>query len=480
MPCKSVTPSVTAVAAAAATSIQTLWGQCGGSGYSGATSCSSGAVCTSVNQYYYQCVSGDAAVAATSVATQSSAAEETTVAAASTTSTSAVVVSVTPSTSSTASAAALSTSSAATAAAATTSTTAAAAAATSSSSSAAAAASSSSSQTSSAATSTTTGQTQFAGVNIAGFDFGCDTTGTCTLTSIYPPLADYNSGPDGIGQMTHFFNDDNLNIFRLPVSWQFLVNDVVGGDLDTTNLALYDELVQGCLGTGAYCIIDIHNYARWNSEIIGQGGPTNDEFASLWSQLATTYANETKIWFGIMNEPHDLTITTWADTVQAAVTAIREAGATTQYISLPGDQYQSAAAIVTDGGGAALSNVTNPDGTTTGLIFDVHKYLDSDNSGTSTECVTDNIDDAFEPLAAWLRGLGRQAILTETGGGNTASCEQYLCSEIDYINENSDVFLGYVGWAAGGFDDTYALDETPTLSGSTWTDTALVSACLAR
>lgn len=75
---------------------------------------------------------------------------------------------------------------------------------------------------------------------------------------------------------------------------------------------------------------------------------------------------------------------------------------------------------------------------------------------------------AFAPLASALRSINRQAILSETGGGNTASCSKYLCSELAYLNSNSDVYLGYVGWAAGGFDSTYELTETPTYSGGKW------------
>ena len=69
---------------------------------------------------------------------------------------------------------------------------------------------------------------------------------------------------DGEGQMQHFVNDDGFNTFRLPVGWQFLTNDVEGGPVVAANLAKYDDLVQACLRTGAYCIIDIHNYARWS------------------------------------------------------------------------------------------------------------------------------------------------------------------------------------------------------------------------
>lgn len=57
--------------------------------------------------------------------------------------------------------------------------------------------------------------------------------------------------------------------------------------LDATNIVKYDMLVKSCLATGAKCIVDVHNYARFNDQIIGQGGPTDAQFADLWSQIAT-------------------------------------------------------------------------------------------------------------------------------------------------------------------------------------------------
>lgn len=275
--------------------------------------------------------------------------------------------------------------------------------------------------------------------------------------------------------MQHFATEDKLNIFRLPVGWQTLVNNQLGGSLDTTFVAAYDKLVQGCLATGALCIIDLHNYARWNGAIVGQGGPSNAEFADVWSKLAAKYSSEKNIVFGLMNEPHDLTMTTWATSVQAAVTAIRKAGATSQFILLPGTDYTSAGTFVQNSGPALLT-VKDADGTTSKLIFDVHRYLDSDNSGTHAECVTDHVQDSFVPLATWLRTNGRKALLSEVGGGSTASCEQDVCAAIASLNQNSDVYMGYIGWAAGAFDTSYVLSLTP--SGST--DKALVSKCFSR
>ena len=164
--------------------------------------------------------------------------------------------------------------------------------------------------------------------------------------------------------------------------------------------------------------------------------------------------------------------------MQASVTAIRSAGATTQKILLPGTDYTSAGNFIDNGSGAALKAVTNPDGSTDNLIFDVHKYLDSDNSGTNAECATNNVD-VFTTLGKWLQQNNRKAMLTETGGGSDASsCFTDVCQELATLNSYSDVFLGWVGWAAGAFDTTYVLSETPTESGGTWTDQPLVTKCI--
>ncbi|KAM7189868.1 glycoside hydrolase family 5 protein [Rhypophila sp. PSN 637] len=332
--------------------------------------------------------------------------------------------------------------------------------------------------------------TTWRGTNIAGFDFGCSIQGECDTMKIAPPLSSLG-GADGAGQMQHFIKDDGWNMFRLPFGWQFLVNNRVGGNPDSGNLQKYDQLVQACLRTGAYCVIDIHNYARWNGQIIGQGGPSNEQFVSLWTQLASKYGSNSKMAFGIMNEPHDVpNIERWADSVQAVVTAIRNAGAKTQMILIPGNDWTSAQAFPTKSG-PTLLKVKNPDGSTDGLIFDVHKYLDSDNSGTHTECVTDNVSSAFEPLANWLRENSRQAINSETGGGNTASCQKYLCQQISVPQASASLlcilvfflifFLGYTGWSAGSLNpQTYELSEVPSKNGNSWQDTSLVRACMVR
>jgi hypothetical protein len=64
--------------------------------------------------------------------------------------------------------------------------------------------------------------------------------------------------------------------FRLPFGWQYMVgNNQASTSLDATFLSQYDTLVQGVLKSGGYAMLDLHNYARWNGGIVGQGGPSD-------------------------------------------------------------------------------------------------------------------------------------------------------------------------------------------------------------
>jgi endoglucanase len=174
-----------------------------------------------------------------------------------------------------------------------------------------------------------------------------------------------------------------------------------------------------------------HNYARWDGGIIGQSGVSNANFVSLWTQLAKIYGSNSRIAFGLMNEPHDMQLSAWVATLQDVVNAIRSNGAANTLILLPGLSYSNAGALPTEAGPQLLS-VKNPDGTVNNLVFDVHSYLDANGSGTTTTCATNN-QGMYNNLASWLRQNGRQAIVTETGAGNSPSCYTSLCEELATI-----------------------------------------------
>lgn len=169
--------------------------------------------------------------------------------------------------------------------------------------------------------------------------------------------------------------------------------------------------------------------------------------------------------------------------------AIRNAGATSQNIFVAGKNYLQATTYTWLNGdsngnmGSEVLALKDHDGTTDKLIIDVHQYLDSDNgySGKSSECSYAGIDGiALGALATWLELNGRQAFLSETGGGNTQSCVSYLKQQLGFMSQHSDVFLGYTAWAAGSFNSDYVLSLTPQQNGNSWSDTMLVTQAVAQ
>ncbi|KAG9248652.1 hypothetical protein BJ878DRAFT_563874 [Calycina marina] len=151
---------------------------------------------------------------------------------------------------------------------------------------------------------------------------------------------------------------------------------------------------------------DIPNYARVSKQIVGQGGPTDSVRRPVESA-----GHETS-----RSRPRHF---------RPAATAIRGTGATSQRVLLPGNDFASASQFISSGSGTTLLGITNPDSSTTGLIMDLHKYLDVDNSGEH-------------------------------------ACFTAFCTQNAFLDANSDLFLGYVAWAAGHFSSSCVLNLMPT------------------
>lgn len=110
---------------------------------------------------------------------------------------------------------------------------------------------------------------------------------------------------------------------------------------------------------------------------------TTAQFGAFWGELAGRFKDNEKVIFGLMNEPHDMQTSLVIKNNQAAIDAIRKAGAN-QLILAPGNSWT---------GGHAWTEGSDPNTKLTALkdpanntAFDVHEYLDSDYSGSHGEC----------------------------------------------------------------------------------------------
>jgi len=282
---------------------------------------------------------------------------------------------------------------------------------------------------------------------LAGWDFGAQNTGTYAPgdPSVAPPKS----------QIPHFLKQ-NVNLFRVPVAWQFLQPEM-NQPLNATNLKIYTEFVKSITSKRAYAIIDLHAYARYKGQIVGESPSTPAAaLADLWLRLSANFKDDQHVMFGISNEPHDQDIEKWSKTVQEVVTKLRT-NKVNNILLLPGTDWTSLKAFPQ--WYQQMKKVKNPDGSFEGLMFEVHRYLDSDNSGTSVECVASHVDEVLN-VAKMLKADGRQVLVGETGGGSTASCTKYLPQFVKAITDSYPIFAGFAVWAAGSFGPTYELVTT--------------------
>nr|AYW35863.1 endoglucanase GH5 [Evansstolkia leycettana] len=244
-----------------------------------------------------------------------------------------------------------------------------------------------------------------------------------------------------------------MNIFRVPFLMERLVPNQMTGSPDPTYLADLKSTVNFITGTGAYAVVDPHNYGRYYNNII----TSTSDFAAFWTTVASQFASNPRVIFDTNNEYNNMDQTLVLNLNQAAINAIRAAGATSQYIFAEGNSWTGAWTwtSVNDN----MKQLTDPSNK---LVYEMHQYLDSDGSGTSDQCVNSTIGyDRIVSATQWLQANGKVAFLGEFAGGSNSVCEAAVTGMLDYMEQNSDVWLGAEWWAAGPWWGNYIYSMEP-------------------
>jgi endoglucanase len=86
---------------------------------------------------------------------------------------------------------------------------------------------------------------------------------------------------------------------------------------------------------GMYCLLDLHNYQRYNGSLIGSSAVPYTALTDVWQKLASLYKSNTKMIWGTMNEPYGVTYLDAQLGANAAIAGIRAAGATVRIFLSP-------------------------------------------------------------------------------------------------------------------------------------------------
>ncbi|KAL9115953.1 MAG: hypothetical protein Q9227_000321 [Pyrenula ochraceoflavens] len=220
-----------------------------------------------------------------------------------------------------------------------------------------------------------------------------------------------------------------------------MARGTITASLDTGYFNNYSAVINHITSKGAYAVIDPHNYGRYNGAVI----QSTTDFATFWKNLATPFKSNSKVIFDTNNEYHDMDQTLVLNLNQAAITAIRGTGATSQYIFAEGNSWTGAWTWTTVNDN--MKALTDPSNL---LIYEMHQYLDSDGSGTSATCSSSTIGaERLASATTWLRSNGKKGVLGEFAGGPNSVCMSAVQGLLQHVKANSDVWVGASWWAAG-------------------------------
>jgi len=240
---------------------------------------------------------------------------------------------------------------------------------------------------------------------------------------------------------------------RLPIQWELLQPMLSGTVADARAVALigepgqfhkgYEDFITGVLdahaAAGITCLLDLHNYARYQDFVYQPGGAviglkaapdgrlrpytterqqvthrifalapgaslTPAQFADFWRRAAARWKGHPGLGgYGLMNEPHDLPNpgkTVESDDgredlailpvfMQAAIDAIRAIDKATP-IYVGGNTWSNAGALASRNPGYPLAG--------SGLVYEVHTYLDRRSNGFAFDWDTEV---SRKPIGNW-------------------------------------------------------------------------------
>ena len=300
------------------------------------------------------------------------------------------------------------------------------------------------------------------GVNFAGASFGAEKLpGRIGWDYFYPDIA-------GIG----YFAGKGANVVRLCVLWERLQTRL-GSDLNESEMKQIDAVIAEAHSKGIRVLLDIHNYAAFEGSRIGSDKVSVHDFPSLGKGKAIPYGaydiarnravvettSDAILW---IDEPVKLATETWSDAANAAIEAIRTAGADNM-IMVPGNGWSSARDWFSSSYGspnaAVMLRTRDPQNN---FVYEVHQYFDPGASGTHANCIdAASATATIAPFTEWARQNGHKAFLGEFGAGADSNCLEALQRVLQFMQDNRDVWIGWTYWAAGPWAKDYFTNIEP-------------------
>jgi endoglucanase len=327
----------------------------------------------------------------------------------------------------------------------------------------------------------------FKGVSLAGLEFGAGKKAPDYAGAVPGTVGQHYFEPTQAEVETYL--SKGLRSFRIPFRWERLQRENVVGptsgtaQFDAAYFNLIDKQVKAGTDRGATVILDMHNYGRYlrygsDNTINATGSSiTSNDFKQVWGELARRYASNPRVVFGLMNEPFSMNSQWIYDAQEAAIQEIRKYASNTILIS--GNEFSGTWSWSTDlyneFGQQQPQNagLFNPLAKKyANVVIETHQYFDQrgvyerfqgfddcrkatvTNVNGQLQFLPTNdtaayVRSLFEATTTNLRNNNLKAYLGEFGLFDSAACTGILNETLQYLENNSDVWIGWAYWAGG-------------------------------
>jgi endoglucanase len=238
--------------------------------------------------------------------------------------------------------------------------------------------------------------------------------------------------------------------------WERL-QPALNGPLDAKYLAGIVTFLDGAAANGVDVLIDLHNYARYERQLLGSEAVPASAFFDVWQKLARAVSSHKALHaYGLMNEPYN-TKGLWHQVAQSGVDGIRSVDRIHR-IYVAGERFSSTSAWEKVNPPPFVNDPLNLE------VYEGHFYLDADGSGkyVSSEPVKDPaifVEERMEPFIRWLAKYNKTGAIGEWG---VPSDDERWLGAVDRVLEiaRAKCMRTYV-WAGGNWSPGYKLSHQP-------------------
>jgi endoglucanase len=272
----------------------------------------------------------------------------------------------------------------------------------------------------------------------------------------------------------YYLGQKKMNVVRLNITWEW-IQPRLNENLDPIACSIIERQMERIFAMEGYIIIELHNYGRRNvngvSQIIGESSSLKSEdFSNVWEKIAQRWGSNQKVIFALMNEPHDQNTEVLVAVSNAAIASIRRTGSN-NLIMISGNGWNSMAWDKNSENQRHMLKITDEKNN---YCFDVHHYFDDWSQG-QTPNVRINPIKSIQDFTEWAKINKRRGFCGEFACHVNKRGFDACRSLLKYIETNSDVFIGWAWWGAGGPwqpDYLFLLDPFASVTSATNPDPA--------